>query len=325
MRRRDVLFAACLGAVAAPHQVGAQRRTWRIGVLETAPLHLNQANMAAFMERLRQLGYSDHELKLDYKTSDAQDHALPQIVAELIALKPDILLVRGSPEVLAVKAATRTIPVVMSAVADPVGIKVAESLTHPGGNITGMASTPLEIETKRIGYLKQIVPNLKRFASLADFRNPVIHLQWEEVVTASKVLGLEPVKFDVRNASDMHAAFEAAVARHQVHGVRVGVDGTTRTHRRLLVDLAARNKLPAVYSAREFAEDGGLLSYSPDYRDLYVRAAHYVDRIFKGARPADLPIELPSKFELVINQRAATAIGVEVSPHLIASADQVIE
>jgi putative tryptophan/tyrosine transport system substrate-binding protein len=212
----------------------------------------------------------------------------------------------------------------MTAVADPVGVGAAASLPRPGGNITGLASAVSEIETKRVAYLKEMVPGMKRMASLGDFRNPNIHLQWEHVQAAAPTLGIEPIRFDVRSAADLMRAFETAAAR-DVQAVRVGVDGIIRTHRRLIIELAAKHKLPAIYSAREFAEDGGLMSYSPDYTHLYWRAASFVDRIFKGAKPADLPIEIPFKFELVLNLKTAKALGIAVAPTLLARADEVIE
>ena len=324
MRRRDMMVGASSSAL-WPHIASAQAKLWRIGILDTATLELNKINLDTFKARLRELGYVEGQnLLLEYRSADGRNERLPTLVQDVIGFRPDVIVVRGTPEVIAVKKATSTIPVVMSAVADPVGAGVAASLARPGQNITGMASTPTEIETKRVQHLTEMVPNLKRMASLGDFRNPAIHLQWEQVQTAAKSLGIEPIRFDVRSAADLVHAFEAAM-REQVQAVRVGVDGTTRSNRYLIIDMAAKYKVPTVYSAREFAEDGGLMSYAPDYPHLYSRAASFVDRIFKGEKPADLPIELPSKYELVINLKTAKALGLTIPPTLLARADEVIE
>jgi putative ABC transport system substrate-binding protein len=233
-------------------------------------------------------------------------------------------VVRGTAEIIAVKNATTTIPIVMSAVADPVRAGVAVSLSRPGGNITGMASVTAELETKRVAYLKEILPVVTRMALVADLRTPNAEVTWREVQKAANSLGIEAVRFGVRSAADVVRAFEA-VGQEQVQAVRVGNDAITRLNRQLIVDLAAKHKVPAVYAAREFAEDGGLMSYSPDYPHLYSRAASLVDRVLKGEKPADLPIEQPTKFELVINLQAAKALGLTVLPSLLLLADEVIE
>jgi putative tryptophan/tyrosine transport system substrate-binding protein len=325
MRRRDLIVGASASAL-WPYTTFAQvSKVWRVAILDTATRELNNRNLEVLFKRLRELGYAQGtNLIVDYRSADGRNERLPALVTDLLSFNPDVILVRGTPEILAVKNATSTIPVVMTAVADPVGVGVAASLSRPGGNITGMASTPTEIETKRVEYLKEMVPHLKRLASLGDFRNPAIHLQWEEVQAAARSLGIEPLRFDVRSAADLVQAFEAAI-KQEVQAVRVGIDGTTWPNRRLIIDLAARYKVPTVYAAREFAEDGGLMSYAPDYPHLYLRAASFVDRIFKGEKPVDLPIELPSKYELVVNVATAKALGISVPPAVLIRADEVIE
>ena len=324
MKRRQLIQG--LAVVASwPSITLAQTRVWRIAMLETATAELNKVNLDMFKRRLEELGYVEGQnLVIHYRSPEGPNERLPTLVPELIGFNPDVIVVRGTPEVLALKRATRTIPVVMTAVADPVGVGAAASLSRPGGNITGLASAVSEIETKRVAYLKEMVPGMKRMASLGDFRNPNIHLQWAQVQAAAPALGIEPLRFDVRSAADLMQAFETA-AVSDVQAVRVGVDGIIRIHRRLIIELAGKHRLPAIYSAREFAEDGGLMSYSPDYTHLYWRAASFVDRILKGAKPADLPIELPSKFELVLNLTTAKALGIAVAPTLLARADEVIE
>jgi putative tryptophan/tyrosine transport system substrate-binding protein len=328
MRRRDFM-AVLAGAttVGTRRNAVAQQttRVWRIVMLDTAPRHLNGPNLEAFYKRLQELGYVEGEnLKLDYRSADGRNEHLPHLVSELVDSRPDIIVLRGTPEALAVKNAATTISVVMSAVNDPVGIGVAASLRRPGGNFTGMSVAVTELGIKRAEYLKEIVPGLKRIAFLGDLRNPAAVLAWDNVQRAGRSLGIDTLLFDVRSAEEVSRAFEAAFTQ-RVQGLQVSIDGTTRPNRRLIVDLAASYKLPAIYTAREFIEAGGLISYATDYAHLYSRAATFVDRIFKGANPAELPIERPTKFELVINLKTAKALGLDIPPTILARADEVIE
>jgi putative ABC transport system substrate-binding protein len=321
MRRRDFIVGGALGWPA----IAFAQKVWRIGILDTASAELNKPNLDIFKNRLRELGYFEGQnLLMTYRSAEGRNERLPALVSELIGLDPDVIVVRGTPEVLALKAATSTIPVVMSAVADPVRVGVAASLSRPGGNITGMASLTVETETKRIQYLKEIVPSMQRVGFMGDFRNPPIQLQWYQVLDAAPSLRVEALRFDVRSPADIVQAFEAAV-KQEVQALRVSVDGSTRPNRRLIIELATKHKLPAIYGAREFADEGGLMSFSPDYAHLYSRAATFVDRIFKGDKPADLPIELPSKFELLLNLKTAKALDLEIAPTLLARVDEVIE
>jgi putative ABC transport system substrate-binding protein len=323
MRRRDVLRGVICAAISSETAL-AQPRVWRIGILETATAELNRTNLEIFNKRLRELGYIDGQnLVTLYRSADGNER-LATLVAELIAFKPDLIVVRGTPEVLAAKNAARSIPVVMAAVGDPVAAGVVASLSRPGGNITGMASVTTETERKRVELLKEAVPSMTRMGFVADFRNFESPRQWDEVLAAARLLGVEPLRLEVRSAADIVLAFETA-AKERVHAVRFNNSSITRPNRRLIVDLAARYKMPAVYAAREFAEEGGLISFAPDYAHLYSRAANFVDRILKGEKPADLPIELPTKFELVINLKTAKALGLTIPPTLLARADEVIE
>src|SRR5215204_1811351 len=321
MRRRDFIVAG----LGSPLLAFAQGKTWRIAMLDTATAELNKPNLDAFKKRLRELGYVERQnLFIEYRSADGRNERLPALATELISHNPNVIVVRGTPEVVAVKNATSTIPVVMSAVGDPVSLGVAASLSRPGGNITGLSSITTDLEAKRVQHLTETVPHLTRMASLGDLRNAAIRMQWDQVQTAANALGIEVLRFDVRNATDVVQAFETA-SKEGVQGVRIGLDSTTRANRRLVVDLSARYKLPAIYAAKEFVEDGGLMSFAPDYAHLYTRAASLVNRIFKGERPADLPIEWPSKFELVINLKTAKALGLTIPPTLLARADEVIE
>jgi putative ABC transport system substrate-binding protein len=212
----------------------------------------------------------------------------------------------------------------MSAVVDPVGLGLAASLNHPGGNITGMSSLVTELEAKRLEILKEIVPGLKRVAIFGDFRNPAVAMQWDEVQKAARSLVLEVKRFDVRSPDDISRAFETVIGDH-VDAIRIGVDGTTRPNRGLIIELASKYKLPAIYAAREFAIEGGLVAFAADYADLYLRAAVIVDKILKGANPAVIPVEQPTKFDLVVNLRTAKSLGLTIPYVLVARADEVIE
>jgi ABC-type uncharacterized transport system substrate-binding protein len=314
--------AAVLPLAARAQQVG---KIWRIGILETASRELNSANMGVFLEKLREYGYVEGKnLIVDYRSAGGRNERLPELVSQLIGLNPDVLVLRGTPEALAVKNATSTIPVVMSAVIDPVAIGVAASLSRPGGNFTGMTSVVTELEAKRLGILKEVVPGMRRMAVLGDHTNPAVQMEWEEVQIAARSLMIEAIRFDVRRAADVSRAFDVAVSE-KLDALQVGVDGTTRPNRQLIIDLAAIHKLPVIYSAKEFVDEGGLIAYAVSYADLYKRAASLVEKILKGAKPSELPIERPTKFELVLNLKAARALGLTFPLGVLAVADEVIE
>lgn len=326
MKRRE--FIRLIGGAAAwPLAASAQgaARVWRIGMLDTTPRELNRTNLDAFLKGLRELGYIEGQnLTIEYRASDGDNEHIRKLVSELVGLKIDLLIVRGTLEALAIKEATSTIPIVMCGVVDPVGIGIAASLSHPGSNFTGLSSVTTEIEAKRIALLKEVVPGMKRMALLGDFRNPNVQNQWEEVKIAAQTLAIDPIHFDVQSATDLNNAFEQAT-KERVEAIRVGVDGTTRPHRKVIIELAEKYRMPVIYAAREFVDDGGLVSYAPDYANMYSRGAAFVDKIFRGAVPAELPIELPTKFELILNLRTAKALGLSITPTILSLADAVIE
>ena len=318
-------FITLFGGVAAtwPLKARAQQvgKVWRVGILDTATRELNN-DIAALFKGLRAFGYIEGQnLIVEYRTADGRNERLPDLVSELLRLNLDLIVVRGTPEIIAIKNANSKIPIVMSAIVDPVGLGLAASLSHPGGNITGMSSMVSELEAKRLEMLREIVPGMKRMAFLADFRYVVA---WDEVQTAARSFALEVERFDVRSGEDISRAFEAASEDH-VDAVRIGIGGTTRPNRRLIIELASKYKLPAIYSAREFAIDGGLIAFGADYADLYLRAATVVDKILKGTDPAEIPIEQPTKFDLVVNLKTAKSLGLTIPYALVARADEVIE
>jgi putative tryptophan/tyrosine transport system substrate-binding protein len=327
IRRRD--FITLVGGAAVwPLAARAQQQTgkvWRIGMLETAPQDVSAANLAAFQKGLQELGYVvGRNLVIEYRSSDGHNEHLPDLASELVRLNVDLIVLRGTPQALAAKKATGTIPIVMANVADPVGAGIVASLANPGGNITGSSSFVTELEGKRVELLKEMVPGVKRLATIRDFSNPATTAQWEAEQAAARALAVEIRRFDVRDTVNVIRAFEAAIDE-KVEALIVGVDTVTSTNQQQIVDLAARYKLPAIYQDGVFADDGGLVSYGVNYPELYYRAAIFVDKIFKGVRPADIPVEQPSKLELIINLKTAKALGLAVPPTLLALADEVIE
>jgi putative ABC transport system substrate-binding protein len=328
MRRREFIGNLIGTAVAWPLAASAQQaasKLYRIGMLDTASRELNAANLAAFRKALREFGYVEGEnLVIEYRTAEGHSERRPNLVSELLRLNVDVIVVRGTPEVMAVKNATSTMPVVMTAVADPVGSGVVANLPHPGGNITGLSSFFRELEAKRFQFLTELIPRMKRVWSLEVINNPGEANAFEEMQKVARPLAIEVLRFDLGNPPDLGRAFEIAV-KERVDAIRVSVNSVTRANQRLIADLAAKHKLPAIYAAREFVDKGGLISYGISYPDLYSRAASYVNKIFKGAKPGDLPVEQPMKFELIINLKTAKALGITFPPSIMVQADEVIE
>ena len=326
LKRRD--FVTLLGGAAAwPLAARAQLGTkvWRIGILDTPPRELNTANIAALQRGLRELGYVEGQnLVVEYRSDDGHNDRIPNFVSELLRLNVDLFVTRSTPAALAIQAATSSTPAVMAANADPVGSGLVASLAHPGGNFTGLSSFHTELEAKRVELLNDMVPGIKRVATIRDFSNPTTTAQWAQLQQAARLLAIEIDRFDVRKAIDLVDAFAASTER-QIQGLVIGVDTVTSNNLPLTVDLAARYRQPVIYADREFVDGGGLMAYGVSYPALYYRAATFVDKIFKGAKPADLPVELPTKLEFVINLKTAKALGITVPPSLLATADEVIE
>jgi putative ABC transport system substrate-binding protein len=325
MKRRDFVTLLVGAAVGWPFVASAQQtgKVYRIGILETRPTAQNADNLNALRKGLRDLGYVEGQnLVIEYRSSEGRAERFPDLASELVSLKVDLIVTRGSPAAKAAKNATGTIPVVMAAMGAP--LVVVASFARPGGNITGLTTFTDVLTGKRVELLKELIPCLSRVALLHNMGNPVGPPQWEETKTAARSLGLEAELLDVRSEEDLRHAVEVAVQRH-VGALLIGIDGVTQMHERLIVDLAARNRLPVTYQSREFVAAGGLMAYAVNYPDLYFRAASFVDKILKGAKPADLPIEQPTKFELVLNLKTAKALGLTIPPSLLARADEVIE
>ena len=326
MERRTFIAGAASGLLTAPFIARAQQigKTYRIGILEAVPVAQNAANLDALRRGLRELGYVEgRNLIIEYRSAGGRAERFPDLAAELVRLKVDLIVTRGTPAAMAAKNATEAIPVVMATMGDP-RIIVA-SFARPGGNITGVTTFSTELTAKRIELLKELVPNLSRIGLLHNLSNPAVPPEWEATKSAARSLGLQAELLDVHSEEELRRAFDDLAVRQNVDALIIGADGLTQAHQQAIVDLVADNRLPAVYPAREFVEAGGLIAYAVNYPDLYFRFARYVDKIFKGAKPGDLPVEQPTKFELVINLKTAKTLRLTMPQSLLLRADEVIQ
>ena len=327
MRRREFITLVGFSAVACPIGALAQQtsKVWRVGMLETTSETLNAPNINALRRGLQDLGYVEGQnLIIEYRSGEGRIERFSELAAELVRLKVDVLVTRGTPAALAAKNATTTIPIVMAAIGEPVGTGMVGSLAKPGGNVTGLSAFVNELAAKRIEIMREIVPKISRMAMIDNMGNASVPAAWDEMKKATLAFGLQPLLYDVRKPEDIGAAFDAAIAQ-RVDALTVGNDSVFIASRLRVVELAAKHRLPAIYARREFVEAGGLLSYAAHYPDLYRRTASYVDKIFKGAKPGELPVEQPTKLELVINIKTAKALELDVPFHLQQRADEMIE
>jgi putative ABC transport system substrate-binding protein len=323
MRRRE--FITLLGGAAAcPLTVWAQAgRTVRVGMLETVSMALKPHDLAAFQQGLRALGYVEGQnLRIEYRSADGRPERFPELAQELVGLKVDVITTRGTPAAFAAKNATSTIPIVMAAIGEP--LLIVSSLARPVGNITGLSAFVTDLMAKRVELLRDMIPGLSRVGALLNMSNASQPSQWTEIDNTARTIGIQSQLFDVRKAADLAPAFENA-SRQQIGAFIVNIDAVTQENKELIIDLATKYRLPAIYPSREFVDVGGLITYGVSYPDLYRRAATFVDKILKGTKPSDLPVEQPTKFELVINLKTAKALGLTVPPSLLATADEVIE
>ena len=329
-RRRE--FITLLGGAATavwPLAARAQpaERMRRIGVLQTLASDdpQTQASIAAFLQGLQKLGWSDgHNVRIDYREGLGNTDNIKKYAAELVALVPDVILAVGTANAGLLPQTTRTVPIVFVFVADPVGAGFVDSLARPGGNATGFVQFEYGLSGKWLELLKEIAPRVTRAAILRD---PAITAgigQWGAIQSAAPSLGLEVSPVNVRDAGDIERAI-MSFARSSNGSLIVTGSALAAVHRDLIITLAARHKLPAVYFQRQFVTEGGLISYGPDLLDQHRRSAGYVDRILKGEKPADLPVQAPTKYETVINLKTAKALGLDVPATVLARADEVIE
>jgi putative ABC transport system substrate-binding protein len=324
MKRRA--FIAGLGAATAwPLASRAQQpKMPTIGFLGGQTLAAQGQWTAAFVQRLRELGWSEgRNVAILYRWADGRAERSAEIAAEIVRLKVDVIVTAGTTSVVAAKQATSAIPIVFAAAGDPVGTGLVGSLSRPGGNVTGLSNQSTDLAGKQVELLRGVVPDLRRLAILANAGAPNAVPEIGEVQAAARTLGLEVVTFEIRRAEDIASAFEAFTGR--ADALYVVIDPLINTNRVRINALALGARMPTIQGIREYVEAGGLMSYGPSFSDLYRRAADYVDKILRGAKPGDLPVEQPTKFELIINLKTAKALGLEISPSLLARADEVIE
>jgi putative ABC transport system substrate-binding protein len=329
MRRRE--FIAGLGSAAAwPMAVRAQQgeRVRRVGVLVglAEDDRETQARIAAFRQGMQQRGWGEGpNLQIDYRWAGPEAGRVKFYAAELVRAQPDVILATTSPSVAALQQAARAIPIVFADIGDPVGQGFVVSLARPGGNITGFTGFEFSLGGKWVGFLKELTPDVTRIGYLFHPESGPYYALWlKSVEAAAATSGVETIAAPVRTVADIERAI-TAIAVHPDGGLIVQPDSYTYANRRLIFELAARYGLPAVYPSPNWAAEGGLLCYGPDARDLYRRAADYIDRILKGEKPAELPVQQPLKYELVINLKTAKALGLTIPPNLLALADEVIE
>jgi len=328
MRRRDFIRVIAVSAVACPLAARAQKPEpmRRIGVLMNAVADdpQGQARIVAFQQTLQQLGWSEgRNVRIDIRWGGNDVERDRRYAAELIALAPDVIMAAGTLSVTALQRDSHAIPIVFNSVSDPVGAGFVNNLAHPGGSVTGFMIFEYSMSGKWLELLKQIVPRLTRVAVLRDSVNPAGIAQFGAIRATGSSLGVDVSPIDVRNATEIERDI-AAFAR-TANGGLIMTGSAMEGHRDLIIGLAAKYKLPAVYISRQEAATGGLISYGPNTVDQFHSAAGYVDRILRGEKPGDLPVQVPTKFELVINLKTAKVLGLTIPTSLLASADDVIE
>ena len=321
-----VVWLVALALASLPLAYAQQpKKIPRIGFLSPTPPAAISARMEAFRQGLREFGYVERQnIAIEYRWGEGRSDRLPEFAADLVRIKVDVIVTAGPQATRAAKEATATIPIVMAFDNDPVGNGFVASLARPGGNITGLSTLYPEISGKQLELLKEIVPRLSRVAVLGTSTQPGNAQSLRETELAAEAFGVQLQYLEVLAPKDFETAFRAA-NKGRAEAVLVLQSFVLTSQRKQLVDLAVKNRLPAIYNRREFVEDGGLMTYSVSSTDLFRRAATYVDKILKGAKPADLPVEHPKKFEFIINLKAAKQIGLTIPPNVLARADKVIK
>ena len=324
MRRRE--FIVALGGVAAWHLADACASGKIADHRIPGPAHKSAQSdwTAAFVQRMGEHGWIDgRTIAIEFRWGEGRSERLAEIAAELVRLKVDIIVTGGTAAVIAAKQATSVVPIVFGVAGDPVGTGLVASLARPGGNVTGLSNQSTDLAGKRLELLRDVVPGVRRLAIMANAGSPIGVLEMGEVQAAARKLGIEAVSLEIRRMEDIAPAIEAL--RGHADALFVVTDPLVNTNRILINTLALGARLPSMHAGRDYVEAGGLMSYGPNFADLFRRAADYVDKILRGAKPADLPVEQPTKFDLVVSMKTAKALGLELSPTLLARADQVIE
>jgi putative ABC transport system substrate-binding protein len=323
MRRRDFILLASGSVAVWPLAAVAQDsgRTWRMGFIAQG----YERFYDAMFEGLRELGYAEgRNLVVERRYAEGHADRFPEFAAEMVRLKVDVIVVTTTPAALAVKDATAAIPVVFPNAISPVESGVVASLAHPGGNITGGAAQTAILSTKRLAILKEVVPGFSRGVVLWNAANPALAYPWKQSQIAADALGVTLRSVEVRDPKDIEAAF-AIIAREQPNALIVLQDALTLQHRKEIIDFSIQQRLPGMFVAKEWVVAGGLMSYGESLPEMYRRGAYFVDKILKGAKPADLPVEQVTKFELVLNLRTAKAMGLTIPATFLATAEEVIE
>jgi putative tryptophan/tyrosine transport system substrate-binding protein len=325
----SILFVVALLAVAVIAEAQQPKKVSQIGYLSAGQVKETGARYEAFRQVLRELGYVEGKnIIIEFRSADGKFDRLPALAAELVRLKVDVIVTGGPPSARAAKEATVTIPIVMMQVGDPVGSGFVASLARPGGNITGLSGLAPELSGKRLELLKEIVPKLSRVAVFGTSTSPDNAQSLREVELAARELKAQLQYLDIRDArnpKDIETAFRAATRGRAEAVLIMLAPAVASANRTEIVDLAVKSRLPVIYSGRAFVDAGGLMAYGVSVEDLDRRAATYVDKILKGAKPADLPVEQPQKFEFIINLKAAKQIGLTIPPNVLARADKVIK
>ena len=295
-----------------------------IGFLGAATPSAWSQRVAAFVQRLRELGWTEgRTVVVEYRWAEGRSERFLEIAAEFAQLKVDVIIAAGTPAVLAAKQATSVVPIVFVGAGDPVGTGLVASLPRPGGNITGLSAQTTDTVGKRLELLRELMPGIRRLAIMGNVDNPVSVLEMREIGAACASLGLEVDALEIRRTADIVPAFEAL--KRGAEALYVSADPLVIANQIRINTLALGMRLPTMHGLREYVEAGGLMSYGPNFPDLFRRAADFVDKILRGAKPSDIPVEQPTKFELVINLITAKALGLEIPPTLLARADEVIE
>ena len=327
MRRREFLWA--VGGTVLWWPFGAARaqqarRLPTIGFLGMLAPSAMSAWTAAFVERLRELGWIEgRSVAIEYRWAEGRSDRMADIASEFVRLKVAVIVTGGTAAVLAAKQATSVIPIVFGTAADPVGLGLVASLARPGGNVTGLSNLSADLPGKRLELLRGVVPSLRRVAVMANIGSPVGVLEMDQVRAAAGLLGLEVVSLGIRRADDIGSALESL--KGGAEALYVVTDPLVNSNRIRIITLANAARLPTMHGERIYVEAGGLMSYAPNFSDLFRRAAEQVDKILRGTKPADIPVEQPTKFDLVINLTTAKALGLTVPPSLLASSNEVIE
>lgn len=322
-----IVVAFTISVLITPSASQAQHRGHvpRVGYLGTSSASLESELVKAFREGLRDHGYVEGQnIVIEYRWAEGNYQRFPALVADLLKLKVDLILTAGTPGALAAKRATQTIPIVMAVTGDAVATGLVSSLARPGGNLTGLTTMVPDLEGKRLEILREVLPKLVTVVVLLNTANPLTAIQWEQTKTSANTLGIQLQPIEVQRPEDFKDAF-ARVARQRPDAITMVADRFQLAHRMQIVDFVAKARLPAMYPYRDFVVAGGLMSYGPSYEDLFRRSATYVDKILRGAKPSDLPIEQPTKFEFLVNLKTAKMLGVPIPPSLLQRADHVFE